>query len=296
MREILAELISQALGNFEDASDETVKTKLEDLLQAIAAAISDLKVESYPAETVLCHAGAVEDVFYVIARGGAKVLLPLDGERKEVATKGPGEFFGEMALVLDQPRSADVVTTEDSIVLELDRRSFKRAMRISDQLADLMSQRTIDQFDENQRIHKSAEVMITPFKLFTSYARANQDFVLNLVEDLQEDLLDEQITFWVDQKHIPKGYPWDRAIEEALDDCDAMLLVLSASSIDSENVRDEWNYCKDEGKTIIPVLIEDCKLPFNMRRLEHVNFFNQARASAIAQVHTRIMQLADSRS
>jgi hypothetical protein len=178
-------------------------------------------------------------------------------------------------------------------VLELNRRSFKRALRISDQLANLMSQRTIEQFDENQRVHKSSEVVMTPFQLFTSYARANQDFVLRLIDDLQGDLLSENITFWVDQKHIPKGYPWDRAIEEALETCDAMLLVLSASSVNSENVRDEWNYCKEEGKIIIPVLIEDCKLPFNMRRLEHVNFFNQAYASAIAQVHTRILQLAD---
>ena len=294
MREILAELLTNVLGNFGDASDEVVKTQLEDLLQAIAAAISGLKVESYPSDTILCHAGAIEDTFYVIVRGSVDVLLPVDGERKKVATKDPGEFFGEMALVLDQPRSADVVTTQDSVVLELDRRSFKRAMRISDQLADLMSQRTIDQFDENQRVHKSAEIVMTPFKLFTSYARTNQDFVLKLVEDLQEDLLEENITFWIDQKHIPKGYPWDRAIESALEDCNAMLLVLSESSVDSENVRDEWNYCKEEGKTIIPVLIEDCKLPFNMRRLEHVNFFNQARANAIAQVHTRIMQLADS--
>ena len=49
-----------------------------------------------------------------------------DGRELSFAVLGAGEIFGEMALIQDEPRSANVRTTEDTTVLEFDREVFER--------------------------------------------------------------------------------------------------------------------------------------------------------------------------
>ena len=65
--------------------------------------------------------GAPGDGFYLILEGAAEVKS--DG--KTLSKLGPGQFFGEMAIFDNQPRSADVVTTEPSRLLCLSPNSFK---------------------------------------------------------------------------------------------------------------------------------------------------------------------------
>lgn len=222
--------------------------------------VGQVKVETYPADTRLCTQGANEDTFYIIAKGEVDVIIQTEETRKKVATKSAGDFWGEMVLILDAPRSADVITTSPSIMLELDRRSFKRATRISDQLANLLSERTMEQLVANRRqTQEMPLVQLPPYRIFTSYPRQNQEFVRKLIADLHASLTTSSVRLWLDQVDIPIGQKWDRAVEEALETCDAMLLVLSSASNDSENVRDEWMYYKENEKPIIPVLYEKCK-------------------------------------
>jgi CRP-like cAMP-binding protein len=53
--------------------------------------------------------------FYVVSAGRVEVLK--DGRR--LATFGPGDYFGEMALLDNSPRSADVVALDDTECLVL---------------------------------------------------------------------------------------------------------------------------------------------------------------------------------
>ena len=59
--------------------------------------------------------------FYLILEGAVEVRS--DG--KTLSKLGPGQFFGEMSVLDDQPRSADVVTVEPSRILFLSAASFK---------------------------------------------------------------------------------------------------------------------------------------------------------------------------
>ena len=43
------------------------------------------------------------------------------GERKELAKLGPAEYFGEISLLLDQPRAATVTALQDTKCVKLDR-------------------------------------------------------------------------------------------------------------------------------------------------------------------------------
>jgi putative peptide zinc metalloprotease protein len=69
---------------------------------------------------VLVREGAVGDAFYVIASGHAEVLR----SEGRVADLGPGEFFGEIALLEDVPRTASVIARTPLRVFRLDREGF----------------------------------------------------------------------------------------------------------------------------------------------------------------------------
>jgi len=71
------------------------------------------KTRRYAKDDVVFHADESGDVFCLIKEGQVKVTM-ISPEGKEIILSllGPGEFFGEMALIEDEPRSATVVATE----------------------------------------------------------------------------------------------------------------------------------------------------------------------------------------
>jgi CRP/FNR family cyclic AMP-dependent transcriptional regulator len=83
-------------------------------------------VKAYPKNTIIVSEGDRSDSLYVILAGKVKVYLA-DEEGKEVVlnTQGPGEYFGE--IILDEgPRSASVMTLEQSKFSIVSRDQFNR--------------------------------------------------------------------------------------------------------------------------------------------------------------------------
>lgn len=81
--------------------------------------VKTAKVRQFPAgETIVKEGDTAKVGFYLVLNGRVEVRK---GEKK-LAELGPGEFFGEMALLVeDAPRSADVVAVEDTECLVLTR-------------------------------------------------------------------------------------------------------------------------------------------------------------------------------
>lgn len=104
-------------------------------------------------------------------------------------------------------------------------------------------------------------------RAFFSYSRHDSEFVLKLAKDLRE----AGAAVWLDQLDINPGEHWDSALEKALADFPTMLLVLSPSSVESTNVMDEVSFALEENKLVIPLLYHDCKIPFRLRRLQHID-------------------------
>jgi TIR domain len=102
---------------------------------------------------------------------------------------------------------------------------------------------------------------------FFSYSRHDSEFVLKLAKDLRA----AGARVWLDQLDIHPGQRWDSAIEQALADCPHLLVILSPSSVESTNVMDEVSFALEEKKLVIPVLYQDCKIPFRLRRLQYVD-------------------------
>ena len=59
------------------------------------------------------------DCMYILVKGKARVVHRKDGHYIELATLKPGDFFGEIALVDEGPRSADVQALEDGVLLKI---------------------------------------------------------------------------------------------------------------------------------------------------------------------------------
>jgi hypothetical protein len=105
-------------------------------------------------------------------------------------------------------------------------------------------------------------------RVFISYSRKDSEFALKLANDLRR----LQFHVWIDQLDIPVSVPWDDEIEKALDAATHFLLILSTSSVSSPNVKDELALALDENKIIIPVLLEDCRIPLRIRRTQYIDF------------------------
>lgn len=84
---------------------------------------------SVPAGSVVVREGETSDRFYVIVSGAVEVTQA-DGRQGErvLRTEGPGDFFGEIGLLRDVPRTATVTAVTDTELLALDRADFLAAV------------------------------------------------------------------------------------------------------------------------------------------------------------------------
>ncbi|CAE7677870.1 PKAR [Symbiodinium sp. KB8] len=103
---------------------------LQGLLEYERLTIADaLKTETIPAGTTIIREGDIGDKFYIVEKGVVKCMKQKgDGSEEEVLRVKDGGYFGEIALLTDQPRKATVIAVEDTRVLTLDRSTFKRVM------------------------------------------------------------------------------------------------------------------------------------------------------------------------
>jgi CRP/FNR family cyclic AMP-dependent transcriptional regulator len=84
---------------------------------------------NYPKNVVLITEGDRSDSFYVILSGKVKVFLSDEhGKEVQLNTQGPGEYFGELALIDQAPRSASVMTLEPSQLAVVSRQDFQRCL------------------------------------------------------------------------------------------------------------------------------------------------------------------------
>jgi CRP/FNR family cyclic AMP-dependent transcriptional regulator len=102
----------------------------------LALLVKEVSRKSYPRGSAIIAAGDTTDSLYVVISGRLKVMIS-DDEGREVilAILGPNEFFGEMGLIDDHPRSASVVAIEPCEVLALLKRDFKKCLEENFEMA-----------------------------------------------------------------------------------------------------------------------------------------------------------------
>lgn len=94
------------------------------------------RLRKAPRNSTIVRSGDATDSVYVLVSGSAKVCnSDADGREVILTLLGPGEFFGEMGLIDDSPRSADVIAEESCELIAIAKKDFERCLALSSDLA-----------------------------------------------------------------------------------------------------------------------------------------------------------------
>jgi CRP/FNR family transcriptional regulator, cyclic AMP receptor protein len=102
---------------------------------------------------VLFREGESGSQMFVLQSGKVRLTRMVRGEEQFLADLGPGEFFGEMSILNDKPRSATAVVLEDAQLLALDSKTFEAMIRTNTEIAVRMIKKIAGRLDAaNERI------------------------------------------------------------------------------------------------------------------------------------------------
>lgn len=157
--------------------------------------IINSQVHSYLPGAVLCHENAVEDRFYMILEGDVEVTKSInDSEARLLKTLGPGDFFGEMALIHNAPRAATVTAKTRLTTLELDKNGFDRVLHHSSSIAMAMVSEISDRLRQNDQLAVD-DLRIRASELAQAYQKlaeqdlARREFLTNIAHELRSPLM-----------------------------------------------------------------------------------------------------------
>ncbi|MBN1113699.1 MAG: Crp/Fnr family transcriptional regulator [Oligoflexia bacterium] len=85
--------------------------------------------------TVLFYENEPGNSMYVIYSGKVRISKKIEGREKTLVILQDGDFFGEMAIILKEPRTATATCVTDSEVLEIDSAGFDAMIRKSPDMA-----------------------------------------------------------------------------------------------------------------------------------------------------------------
>ena len=78
---------------------------------------------------VIFREGDIGDAFYLIVTGGVRISTFVPGVGEEALTiLREGEYFGEMALIDDAPRSASAIANDDTMLLHIGKDDFRKLL------------------------------------------------------------------------------------------------------------------------------------------------------------------------
>ena len=111
--------------------------------------VEKLKFKHFDEGEPVVQIGEPGDCMYIVISGQVKVIIPKqDGEDTIIAYLGNGDYFGEMALLTGEPRSASVITTQEAEMFMLHKNDFEIIVEkfpsITLSMGKIMSQRLRD--------------------------------------------------------------------------------------------------------------------------------------------------------
>ncbi len=146
-----------------------------------------LRERTYPRGSVIVFEDDEGDTLFLVASGQVKVVLIGDDGREVIlSVLGEGDFFGEMALIDDEPRSAHVIAMKDSALLVLRREDFQARLRASPEVA-------ISLMRELSRRLRRADEKIGSLVLLDVNGRV-ADLLLRLAEEEGGDRITRKLT------------------------------------------------------------------------------------------------------
>src|ERR1700704_5532569 len=125
-----------------------------------------MRPRPYAKDEVIYLKGDPGTAFYVIASGKVKIALTSpDGKELILRRYGPGGFHGELALLDAEPRSADAIATEPSVLLVLQRDAFRQFLADDPEVATKMLGTVSQYLRRNADLIQDATFLDVPARL-----------------------------------------------------------------------------------------------------------------------------------
>jgi small-conductance mechanosensitive channel/CRP-like cAMP-binding protein len=137
-----------------------------------------LRRAPFAAGEAITREGEQDDGLYIIVDGKAEVRIGDGDGTRTIATLGPGQFFGEMALLTGEVRSATVVALTDLDCYRLDKHAFEAMVQARPALADAVAE------------------VLTDRRVALASARDAVDDAAGHRRDVKHDLLDRIRSFF----------------------------------------------------------------------------------------------------
>lgn len=104
--------------------------------------------KEFPKGTVLFNEGEPGKDMFVLQSGKISISKKVRDVEKVLAVLGPGEFFGEMAIISNKPRNATATVTEDAKLLVIDPKTFEAMIRGNSEIAVRMIKKLAERLSE----------------------------------------------------------------------------------------------------------------------------------------------------
>ena len=151
-------------------------------------------IRQIPANTVICKEGAIESSFYVILEGEVGVTkLINENEVRFLKHLKPGDFFGEMSIIHDAPRSATITTNQPTTVLEISKDVFTEMLQRSSGMSLAMVREVSQRLAENNEmaiadLRKKAEQLKNAYDQLKEIEKARSEFLATIAHELRTPL------------------------------------------------------------------------------------------------------------
>lgn len=181
--------------------------------------IKNSQVHAYAPGAVLCRENAVEARFYMILEGDAEVTKVINNsETRLLKTLGPGDFFGEMALIHNAPRAATVTAKTALTALELDKPGFDRVLHSSSSIAMAMVSEISNRLRSNDQmavddLRLRASELAEAYQKLAEQDLARREFLSNIAHELRTPLMAASGYLQMLQKGVMSGDQISTGIE-----------------------------------------------------------------------------------
>jgi signal transduction histidine kinase len=180
--------------------------------------IANSIINNYPSGAILCRENNIEQIFYMILDGEAEVSKVVNNsESRLLKTLGPGDFFGEMALIHNAPRAATVAAKTPLVVLELNKDNFDRVLHHSSSVAMALVKEISSRLRQNDEmaiedLRLRAGELAEAYQKLAEQELARREFLSNVAHELRTPLMAANGYLQILQKGMLTGDKLDEVL------------------------------------------------------------------------------------
>lgn len=152
-------------------------------------------VKNFASGAILCHEGADETKFYILLDGTVDITKMINNvEQRHLKSLHAGDFFGEMALIHNAPRAANVIASSPVTVLEIDKEDFDRVLQNSTSIAMAMVKEISSRLRGNDEmaiedLRMRASELAHAYQKLAEEELTRREFLSNIAHELRTPLM-----------------------------------------------------------------------------------------------------------